>query len=360
LVVCRTVSYRRVSGGKRGFVFKEIKVKITEQQARDFTEGLGSVLKGSWQLIKNAKDLGVPQALGMSTEEWVRDKLGGYTKLPKEERQAAAMELKEEGYSTRESAEILGVDHSTIVKDFGEKSPVSTPKGLENSNFSNKSGEKSPFDRVAKGDDQILLAAKQIKQEKAADKRIENDMLKVVNPLIIPDGQYSVIIVDPPWPMEKIERDVRPNQVAFEYPTMSETELVNFDLSAMAADDCHLFCWTTQKFFPMALKLLSSWGFRYVCTMVWHKPGGFQPIGLPQYNCEFVLYARRGSPKFIDTKAFSCCFTAVRSEHSRKPGVFYSLVRRVTDGPRIDVFSREPREGFDQFGNEVDKFSSAR
>ena len=34
--------------------------------------------------------------------------------------------------------------------------------------------------------------------------------------------------VGSPWPMAKIERDVRPNQVIFDYPTMSEDELRAF------------------------------------------------------------------------------------------------------------------------------------
>jgi len=159
--------------------------------------------------------------------------------------------------------------------------------------------------------------------------------------------------------MEKIEREVRPNQVGFEYPTMSEDELAAFPVPDVAADDCHLFCWTTHKFLFMAQRLIQHWGFRYVCAFVWHKPGGFQPIGLPQYNCEFALYARRGTPKFVDLKQFSCCFNAPRREHSRKPDEFYDIVRRVTAAPRIDVFSREAREGFAQYGNETEKFAAA-
>lgn len=178
-------------------------------------------------------------------------------------------------------------------------------------------------------------------------------------PVVVPTGRYSTIVIDPPWDMQKIERVVAPNQAWFDYPTMTEEQLAGFDVANMAADDCHLFCWTTQKFLPVALRLIEGWGFRYVLTMVWHKAGGFQPFGLPQYNCEFAIYARRGAPEFTETKAFNCCFQAPRREHSRKPDAFYDVIRRVTSEPRIDVFSREAREGFDQHGNDTGKFVEA-
>lgn len=210
---------------------------------------------------------------------------------------------------------------------------------------------------VAKGKTEILNAAKAIREEKAEVRRkelLETAMRKAE----MPSGKYGVIVIDPPWPMQKIERDVRPNQVAFEYPTMTEAELFDFGqiIRDLAADDCHLFMWTTQKFLPLSLRLTEAYGFRYVLLMTWHKPGGFQPIGLPQYNCEFAVYARRGAPLFIDTKAFACCSQWPRREHSRKPDEFYELVERVTTGRRIDVFSREARVGFSQYGNEADKF----
>ena len=30
-----------------------------------------------------------------------------------------------------------------------------------------------------------------------------------------------------------------------------------------------------------ALRLLEDYGIKYVLTMVWHKPGGFEAFGLP-------------------------------------------------------------------------------
>jgi N6-adenosine-specific RNA methylase IME4 len=166
-----------------------------------------------------------------------------------------------------------------------------------------------------------------------------------------PRGKYDVIVIDPPWDMQKIEREVVPNAAGFDYPTMSEAELS--ELKIPAGDDCHMWLWTTHKFLPMALRLVPIWGFKYVCTFVWHKPGGFQPFNLPQYNCEFALYCRKGAPKFVTTKAFPVCFEAPRGAHSEKPAEFYEMVSRVTEGRRLDMFNRRKIKGFKGWGNEA-------
>jgi N6-adenosine-specific RNA methylase IME4 len=275
-------------------------------------------------------------------------------RLSKAEREAIerAVKAADASISNRRIAKMLGVSEMTVRRDVAPDS--------ENANESN-GAENASATFVAPGQ----LSAAEVnaladRRERASAQRARNAETARIQ-VAPPVGKFETLVIDLPWPMEKIERDVRPNQVAFDYPTMSEEELVAFGetVNRVAADDCHLFLWTTAKFLPMALRLIEAWGFRYVLPMVWRKSGGFQPVGLPQFNCEFIPYARRGTPTFADTTAFNICFDGARREHSRKPDEFYDMISRVTAGPRLDVFSRERREGFAQYGNEPDKFSRA-
>lgn len=197
--------------------------------------------------------------------------------------------------------------------------------------------------------DKIANAIREARREEIIQE-LDKQLANIEN-LELPNRVYDVIVIDPPWPIEKIERDVAPNQVKLDYPTMDKEELIN--LSIPAAENCHVWLWTIQKYLPFAFELLKAWEMKYVCTFVWHKSGGFQPVELPQYNCEFVLYARIGSPKFIDTKNFFTCFEAPRGKHSEKPEEFYDMVRRVTAGRRLDMFARRKIEGFDGWGLEA-------
>jgi len=195
--------------------------------------------------------------------------------------------------------------------------------------------------------DLIRLANKKTNDE-------EVDKLKTDIPMI--EGKFKTLVLDPPWPMVKIEREVRPNQNGFDYPVMDEDELMAIPVNVLMDTEAHVYLWTTQKFLPMALKMVELWELNYIFVMVWHKSGGFQPVGLPQYNCEFVVFGKKGNMPFLDTKAFPTCFTAERREHSRKPDEFYELVKRVSPGPLLEMYARESREGWTQWGNEATKF----
>jgi N6-adenosine-specific RNA methylase IME4/ParB-like chromosome segregation protein Spo0J len=212
-----------------------------------------------------------------------------------------------------------------------------------------------------------LAKAREIRQQLYAQKQAQFEQSRdQLAPL--PQGKYRVVVADPPWPVEKMQLDVYGDNVSMDYATWSLDKIEKFmapTVREAAADDCHVFLWTTQKLLPDALRIMESCGFRYVCTFVWDKrtengmKAGMQVLNLPKYNCEFVVYGRHGTPRFIDTKDFSTCFAGVAREHSRKPDEFYEMIKRATEGPRLDVFVREERDGFERWGNEAEKFDEA-
>lgn len=297
---------------------------------------------------------------------------------PDQRRELANVFRVKSGWSQQKIADALGVSRRTIGDWLNEalEDPNITDGRTAIRYIPRADTKINPleypaiWDRAQRGEKQIDIAADYGTTQPAISlvlkkygQRLANQRAKKEAALMAPpEGEYRTIVIDPPWDMHKVEREVRPNQDGdkdgFDYPTMSEAELAAFRLPA--AEDCHLFCWTTQKYLPVTLRLFDAWGFRYVLTMVWHKPGGFQPIGLPQFNCEFAVYGRKGSPVFLDTKSFDVCFSAPRGAHSAKPSEFYEVVRRVTggesaDGTRIDIFGRRDIPGFASWGNEASK-----
>jgi N6-adenosine-specific RNA methylase IME4 len=170
-----------------------------------------------------------------------------------------------------------------------------------------------------------------------------------------PEGQFSCIVIDPPWPMDKIERDVRPNQgPVLDYPVLTITEIADDDIvpvRSKAADDCHIYLWVTHRFLPDGIDLLAEWDFNYQCVMTWRKNVGITPYSW-MYDTEHVLFGRRGNLP-LDRLGLRLSFEAPVTRHSAKPDVFYQRVVEASPGPRLEMFARSKREGFTAWGNEV-------
>ena len=234
----------------------------------------------------------------------------------------------------RKAAKAAGIGHNTYAK----------------CKFIHKHGTKEQEDALHKGEVTPNEVYVELKREKKREELIEKvESIEAQKAKAI-EGVYDVVVIDPPWEMHRIELNERPTDVGFDYPTMSVEEIKELDIHC--ADDCHVFLWTTQKYLKPSFEIIESWGLKYVCAFTWHKNAGMQPLGLPQYNSEFVLYARKGTPQFVDTKDFQTCFNAPRGKHSEKPKEFYETLNRTTLGRRLDMFNRRKIEGFEGWGNE--------
>jgi len=198
-----------------------------------------------------------------------------------------------------------------------------------------------------------------LKKIKSQAKKLRNEYEALIKKFVsaedLPEKRYRTIIIDPPWPVQKIPRDVRPNQDVFDYPVMSIDEIADFPLDRISDDDCHLYLWTTHKFLPDALRILKGWGFKYQCLLTWVKNVGMTPFSW-MYSTEHILFGRKGSQDLLK-QGERLDFHAPVTVHSQKPDIFYDLVMKVSPEPRIDVFSRKNRNGFDQFGNEKDRLN---
>jgi phage N-6-adenine-methyltransferase len=115
---------------------------MNAQDAEEYTQSLSLTVAGSWRFIALAKRLGVPRALNLSVDEWVKDKLGGHVKRSITERREAALELKADGLSNVAIAEVLGVREGTIRNDLASQNcEAGDKKDKENNEAENEASQ---------------------------------------------------------------------------------------------------------------------------------------------------------------------------------------------------------------------------
>ena len=210
---------------------------------------------------------------------------------------------------------------------------------------------------VAKGEDEILKMAKEIRAKKSEFRKAERiaDIIKqtedVKNLDINFDKAYSCIVIDPPW-CYGTEYDPNGRRAANPYPEMTLEQIKNIKLPT--TKDCVLWLWTTHKFMRHSFDIIDTWEFRDVSILTWKK----DRIGLGSWlrsQSEFCIMCVKGSP-VVNLSNQSTVIEGKLREHSRKPNEFYSMVDSLCVGTKLDYFSREQRNGWDTFGNDESKF----
>ena len=170
-----------------------------------------------------------------------------------------------------------------------------------------------------------------------------------------PTGEYKCVVIDPPWDAhyQGFSKGFGDYQAELPYQRMTLEQIVSLPVLNVLSNDAWLFVWTTNRFLHSALDWVDRLGLKYSWLMVWHKPSGPTPFNRPVFNAEFVVVARRGNPQLVGQNNFKTCFNAPQRAHSSKPAEFYNTLVRVTESPRLDIFSRRLIPGFDVWGDEA-------
>lgn len=197
--------------------------------------------------------------------------------------------------------------------------------------------------------------------------------------------KYRTIVADPPWPMLETgkttrgETDTRGTYIAksgrkidgtwwgrhrggtvqLPYATMTLDEIAALPVADLAEPDAHLYVWTTNRFLEDTYGIVRGWGFRPAQLLVWCKP----PMGVGfggafTVTTEFIVFARRGSLPHAQRQdsswwKWSRVYENGHIAHSAKPDAFLDLVEQVSPSPRLELFARRQRLGWDTWGDEA-------
>lgn len=165
----------------------------------------------------------------------------------------------------------------------------------------------------------------------------------------LPDGQYRVILADPPWEYDDERAGTSAGGSAAAQYDLMPTDCIcalrrdGREIRDLRANDSVLFLWATAPMFPDALQVIAAWGFKYRAQFVWDKKR--QYVG--SYNLvrhELLLIATCGSCTPAEGALHDTVIAIERTGHSEKPEHFYGLIEQMyPDCPRLELFSRNTR-----------------
>lgn len=193
----------------------------------------------------------------------------------------------------------------------------------------------------------------------AAPLRPDND----IHPLPYVAGGFKTVLADPPWRFTNRTGKVAPEHRRLDrYSTMTLDAIKDIPVSTAVADNAHLYLWVPNALLPDGMAVMAAWGFRYVSNIVWakrRKDGGTDGRGVGFYFrnvTELVLFGVRGSMRTLSPARSQVNMIETRKrEHSRKPDEQYDLIEACSPGPHLELFARQPREGWTVWGDESDQ-----
>lgn len=183
--------------------------------------------------------------------------------------------------------------------------------------------------------------------------------------------KYNIIYSDPPWSYD--DKALNRGGAERHYGTMNIDDICALPVADICADDCVLFMWGTWPKLFESRRVIEAWGFEYkTCAFVWVKTNKRTNVDQSSFfpedsfdsfwgmgswtraNSEFCLLATKGKPQRVDCGVHQIIYAPI-DKHSKKPALTRDkIIKLCGDLPRLEMFARQPVDGWDAFGNEFD------
>lgn len=210
---------------------------------------------------------------------------------------------------------------------------------------------------VARGAKEIKAKARELRQaERQAKREARTEMHRTIaagnRELDFGDRRFAVVEADPPW--EFGNKGVN-GAAEGHYPTMTTAEICALPVKRHATAEAVCFLWVPNALLPDGLKVLEAWGFEFKTAEVWDKGPGNNGTGFYDHqDHELLLIGVRGG-NMTPVVRFSSVIRAPKGEHSAKPDLAYERIEAMyPEAPRLSLFRRAPRDGWEAWGNQAD------
>ena len=173
-----------------------------------------------------------------------------------------------------------------------------------------------------------------------------------------PDKKYEIILVDPPWKYAD-SADAGKRGASHKYDVMTLEDICNMPVKNIMAENCIVFMWVTNPFLQDCFKVADAWGLTYktkAFNWVKYTVNGKLFFGMGRWtraNSEDCLLFVKGKPKRADASVPQIVRSRILNHSVKPPEVRNSIVKLMGDLPRIELFARQKKEGWESWGNQL-------
>ncbi len=175
----------------------------------------------------------------------------------------------------------------------------------------------------------------------------------------MPAGLFGVIYADYPWFYDNSDQH-EGSRGHMDYPGMKMPEILAHarEAGTRMGKDCVLALWVTNLYIEHIGDVVRAYGATHHTMWTWPKP----KAGVGSWargQTEHLVIASIGNPTHTLNEVSTLLPAYGVREPGRKPDEVAALLRKHCAGPFLELFAREPREGFTCWGAEVQKFAGA-